>query len=47
MLLFTAIDYSHQIVLVKWLGTHAEYDGIDAKVVKFQKERYDNSRDSN
>ena len=45
--LVAALDYKHQIVLIKWLGTHAEYDEIDSKTVMFQKERYDDSRHSN
>lgn len=38
--LVVAVDYKHGIVLVLWLGTHREYDEIDAKQVKFDKERY-------
>jgi mRNA-degrading endonuclease HigB of HigAB toxin-antitoxin module len=32
--LVVAINYRHQIVFIKWLGTHAEYDEIDVKTVK-------------
>ena len=31
-----AVDYRRQIVFIKWLGTHAEYDEIDVKTVKYQ-----------
>ena len=33
--LVAAIDYQRQIVFIKWLGTHAEYDRIDVKTVKY------------
>ena len=33
--LITAIDYERQIVFVKWIGTHADYDKIDAKTVRY------------
>lgn len=32
--LITAIDYRRQIVFVKWVGSHAEYDKIDARTVE-------------
>jgi mRNA interferase HigB len=32
--LVAAINYRRQIVFIKWLGSHAEYDGIDARTVK-------------
>jgi mRNA interferase HigB len=32
--LVVAIDYERQIVFIKWLGTHADYDKIDVKTVK-------------
>ena len=38
--LVIAVDFDHRIVLVVWLGTHREYDLIDVKQVKFDKERY-------
>ena len=41
--LVAAVDYDHGIVLVLWLGTHREYDRIDVKQVKFDKERYADS----
>jgi mRNA interferase HigB len=33
--LVVAINYLHQIVFIKWLGTHADYDLIDVKTVKY------------
>jgi mRNA interferase HigB len=38
--LVVAVDYIHGVILVLWLGTHREYDQIDVKQVKFDKERY-------
>ena len=33
--LVVAVDYRRQIVFIKWLGTHAAYDKIDVKTVKY------------
>jgi mRNA-degrading endonuclease HigB of HigAB toxin-antitoxin module len=33
--LVVAINYRHQIVFIKWLGTHADYDKIDVKTVRY------------
>lgn len=33
--LVVAIDYSRQLVFIKWLGSHTEYDKIDVKTVKY------------
>ena len=33
--LVLAINYRHQIVFIKWIGTHADYDKIDVKTVKY------------
>ena len=33
--LVTAIDYEHQIIFVKWIGSHREYDKIDGKTVQY------------
>jgi mRNA interferase HigB len=44
--LIVAISYLGQIVLIKWLGTHREYDHIDAATVEYDKERYDRSSHS-
>jgi mRNA interferase HigB len=45
--LIAAVDYDHGILLVLWLGTHREYDRIDAMQVKFDKERYADPTGSN
>jgi mRNA interferase HigB len=45
--LVVAVDYNHGTVLVIWLGTHREYDQIDVKQVKIDKERYADSTGSN
>jgi len=44
--LIVAVDYHYQFVLIKWLGTHKEYDTIDAREVAYDKERYTDSADS-
>lgn len=33
--LVAAINYRHQIVFIKWIGTHADYDEIDVKTVRY------------
>lgn len=33
--LVTAIDYRRQIVFIKWLGLHGDYDRIDARTVQY------------
>lgn len=33
--LVVAIDYKRQIVFIKWLGTHKDYDRIDVKTVQY------------
>jgi mRNA interferase HigB len=33
--LVTAIDYRRKIVFIKWLGTHADYDKVDARSVQY------------
>jgi mRNA interferase HigB len=45
--LVTAIDYAHSVILVLWLGPHREYDQIDVKRVRYEKERYATSTRSN
>lgn len=32
--LIVAVDFSKSIVWIKWIGTHAEYDRIDARDVQ-------------
>ena len=34
--LVTAIDYRRQIVFIKWIGSHADYDRIDVRTVKYE-----------
>jgi mRNA interferase HigB len=38
--LITSMNYGHQILFVKWLGTHREYDQIDAREVEYDEDRY-------
>jgi len=45
--LVVAVDYGHGFVLILWLGTHREYDEIDVRSVKYDKERYADSTGSN
>lgn len=45
--LIVAINYHYQILLIIWLGTHKEYDRIDAAKVVYEKERYADSSHSN
>jgi mRNA interferase HigB len=45
--LVVAVEYKHGFVLILWLGTHREYDRIDIKQVKYDKERYADSAGSN
>lgn len=33
--LVVAINNRHQIVFIKWIGTHEDYDKIDVKTVKY------------
>ena len=33
--LVTAIDYRRQIVFIKWIGSHKDYDKIDAKTIRY------------
>jgi mRNA interferase HigB len=33
--LVVAIDYQREIVFIKWLGTHKEYDRIDVGTVQY------------
>jgi mRNA interferase HigB len=45
--LVVAINYHYQVLLIIWLGTHKEYDQIDAAKVVNEKERYAHSSHSN
>ncbi len=38
--LVVAINYHFQVVLIKWLGTHKEYDNIDVEQVTYDENRY-------
>ena len=40
--LVVAIDYGSQILLIKWLGTHKEYDQITVEEVMYDEDRYAN-----
>ncbi len=33
--LVVAINYAHQIVFIKWIGSHADYDKINVKTVNY------------
>ena len=35
--LITHVDYIFGIVFILWLGTHKEYDNIDAKTIEFKR----------
>jgi mRNA interferase HigB len=37
--LIVDIEFSLQIIFIVWMGTHAEYDKIDAKTVVYDKTR--------
>jgi mRNA interferase HigB len=41
--LVVAISYEFQLVLIKWLGTHEEYDRIDVEQVTYDEDRYSNA----
>ena len=43
--LIVAINYYYGILLIKWLGTHKEYDKIDAMEVTYDEGRYFDSTD--
>jgi len=40
--LIVAINYHYQVLLIKWLGTHKEYERVDAEQVEYEKQRYAN-----
>lgn len=44
--LIVAINYHYQVLLIIWIGTHKEYDQIDAGKVEYDKRRYADSSDS-
>ncbi len=41
--LLVAINYRKQILMVKWLGTHKEYDKVNVMEVEYDKHRYRDS----
>jgi mRNA interferase HigB len=45
--LIATVNYDYQAVRILWLGTHSEYDKIDARKVKYDKGRYADSTYSN
>lgn len=44
--LIVAVNYHYQVMLIKWVGTHREYDDIDAGKVEYDKKRYADSTHS-
>jgi mRNA interferase HigB len=36
--LVTAVDFRREIVFIKWLGTHKDYDAIDVRTVQYESE---------
>ncbi len=38
--LVVAINYQFQVLLIKWLGTHKEYDNISVEEVAYDEDRY-------
>ena len=38
--LIAAVDYERQSVFIKWLGSHAEYDKVDARKVEYGHQTY-------
>ncbi len=34
--LVAAVDYRRKIIFIKWVGSHADYDLIDARTVKYE-----------
>nr|ART40009.1 K201 [uncultured bacterium] len=35
--LVVSVDFEKQIVWIKWIGTHKEYDKVDVKEVKYER----------
>jgi mRNA interferase HigB len=38
--LVVAINYHYQVLMIKWLGTHKEYDKINVAEVEYDERRY-------
>ena len=34
--LIASVDYRRQVVYIKWIGSHSDYDSIDAKTVQYE-----------
>ena len=34
--LIAAVDYRRQVVYIKWIGSHSDYDSIDARTVQYE-----------
>jgi len=34
--LIAAVDYRRQVVYIKWIGSHGDYDSIDARTVQYE-----------
>jgi mRNA interferase HigB len=45
--LVVSISYASKVLLIKWIGTHREYDRIDVEKVAYDEARYADSSDSN
>jgi len=43
--LVVKVDYHYGVVLILWLGSHAEYDRIDVQTVEYERGRYADSPD--
>jgi mRNA interferase HigB len=43
--LVVAINYHYQVLLIKWLGTHKQYDNINVEEVAYDESRYADSSD--
>ena len=42
--LVAALDYRRQVVYIKWVGSHAEYDLIDAETIQYGDQTDSNRR---
>ena len=42
----TAIDYRRQIVFIKWIGNHSDYDKIDVRTVQYECETIEERKGS-
>jgi len=38
--LIVSINYYYQVLFIKWIGSHKEYDKIDAESVSYDESRY-------